>query len=165
MAFLLLVALLLGAVLGWLGQSQRSGVRLALAEAELAAGRANEETVRRSLELLTADTASRQTVVVSEQVAGAVGPLREVVGRLAQHLEQVERGRVDAYAGLREQVAGMQQTSQLLSSRTTQLVSALRAPQVRGPLGRATAAAGGGAGGDGGALRLRDPGQRHGRRW
>ena len=131
----LLAALLLGAALGWFVQAARSGGRLARAEAELAAGRANEATVRRSLELLTEDSARRSSGAVGEQVAGVVGPLREAVGRLAEHVERVERTRVDAYAGLREQVAGMQRTSQHLTAQTTQLVTALRAPQVRGRWG------------------------------
>lgn len=131
----LLVALLLGAALGWSVQAARSGGRLARAEAELAAGRANEATVRRSLELLTEDSARRSSGAVGEQVAGVVGPLREAVGRLAEHVERVERTRVDAYSGLREQVAGMQRTSQHLTDQTTQLVTALRAPQVRGRWG------------------------------
>jgi len=131
----LLTALLVGFALGWLAQANRSGSRLAAAQAQLAAGAANEETVRRSLELLTADSARRSSGAVGEQVAGVVGPLREAVGRLAEHVDQVERSRVAAYAGLREQVAGMHRTSVLLSSQTTQLVTALRAPQVRGRWG------------------------------
>ena len=134
-AFGLLAALLLGAALGWFVQAARSGGRLARAEAELAAGLANEATVRRSLELLTEDSARRSSGAVGEQVAGVVGPLREAVGRLAEHVERVERTRVDAYSGLREQVAGMQRTSQHLTAQTTQLVTALRAPQVRGRWG------------------------------
>jgi DNA recombination protein RmuC len=68
-------------------------------------------------------------------VAGVVGPLREAVGALAEHIAKVETTRVDAYAGLREQVAGMHRTSAMLTSQTTQLVTALRAPQVRGRWG------------------------------
>jgi len=132
---LFLAALLLGVALGWLAHVSRAGCHLARAEAQLAAGRANEETVRRSLELLTADSARRSSGAVGEQVAGVVGPLRTAVTQLAQHVEQMERTRVDAYAGLREQVAGMHRTSELLTSQTTQLVTALRAPQVRGRWG------------------------------
>jgi len=132
---LFLAALLLGVALGWLAHVSRAGSHLARAEAQLAAGRANEETVRRSLELLTADSARRSSGAVGEQVAGVVGPLRTAVTQLAQHVEQMERTRVDAYAGLREQVAGMHRTSELLTSQTTQLVTALRAPQVRGRWG------------------------------
>ncbi|MEO6880203.1 MAG: DNA recombination protein RmuC [Mycobacteriaceae bacterium] len=134
-ALIVLTALLLGVVLGALAQAGRSGARVARAEADLAAGRANEETVRRSLELLGADAARRSSGAVGEQVAGIVGPLRDAVTNLAEHVRTVEHTRVEAYAGLREQVAGMHRTSQQLTTQTTQLVTALRAPQVRGRWG------------------------------
>ncbi len=130
-----LAALLLGVILGASANAARSGARVARAEAELAAGRANEETVRRSLELLGADAARRSSGAVGEQVAGIIGPLRDAVTHLAEHVRTVEHTRVEAYAGLREQVAGMHRTSQQLTSQTTQLVTALRAPQVRGRWG------------------------------
>ncbi len=131
----LLVVLAIGVALGWFTHAARSGTRLASAEAALAAGRANEESVRRSISLLSEDSARRQSGAIGAEVAGIVGPLRETVGALAQHISTVETARVDAYAGLREQVAGMHRTSALLTSQTTQLVTALRAPQVRGRWG------------------------------
>ena len=131
----LLVVLALGGALGWFGHAARSGDRLAAAEATLAAGRANEESVRRSISLLSEDSARRQSGAIGAEVAGIVGPLREAVGALAQHITAVETSRVDAYAGLREQVDGMHRTSALLTTQTTQLVTALRAPQVRGRWG------------------------------
>lgn len=57
------------------------------------------------------------------------------MGALARQVEHVERNRVHAYAGLTEQVEGMHRASQLLSTQTQQLVTALRAPQVRGRWG------------------------------
>lgn len=132
---LLLVTLLLGLALGWFAHAARTGDRLAVAEARLAAGAAGEAQLRSSLELLGADAARRQSGAVGEQVAGVVGPLREAVGSLAEHLDRVERTRVDAYAGLREQVAGVHRASEALSTQTSQLVTALRAPQVRGRWG------------------------------
>ncbi|WP_127784655.1 DNA recombination protein RmuC [Rhodococcus sp. X156] len=134
-ALALLVVLLIGAALGWFANAARSGARLAGAEAALEAGRANEEAVRRSISLLSEDSARRQSGAIGSEVAGVVGPLREAVGALAAHLDAVERSRLEAYSGLREQVAGMHRTSSLLSSQTNQLVTALRAPQVRGRWG------------------------------
>ena len=131
----LLVVLAIGVALGWFSHAARSGDRLASAEAALIAGRANEESVRRSISLLSEDSARRQSGAIGAEVASIVGPLRETVGALAQHISTVETARVDAYAGLREQVAGMHRTSALLTSQTTQLVTALRAPQVRGRWG------------------------------
>ncbi len=131
----LLLALTIGFALGWFTQAARSGDRLARAEAALAAGRANEESVRRSISLLSEDSARRQSGAIGAELTGIVGPLRDAVGALAHHISTVETSRVDAYAGLREQVAGMHRTSAALTSQTTQLVTALRAPQVRGRWG------------------------------
>ncbi len=131
----LLIGLVLGVALGWFCHAARSGSRLAATEAALAAGRANEESVRRSISLLSEDSARRQSGAIGAELAGVVGPLREAVGALAEHISTVETSRVDAYAGLREQVKGMNQASALLTSQTTQLVTALRAPQVRGRWG------------------------------
>lgn len=131
----LLVALVLGAVLGWLARASRDGERAARAESELAALRGNEAQLRQSLAAVSEDAARRQSGAIGEQVSRLVDPLHDAVGALARQVEQVERSRVHAYAGLTEQVEGMHRVSQLLSTRTQQLVTALRAPQVRGRWG------------------------------
>jgi len=131
----LLVALALGVVLGWLLHSSRSGDRAARAEAKLAALEANEAQLRQSLSAVSEDAARRQSGAIGDQVSRLVGPLHEAVGALARQVDQVERSRVHAYAGLTEQVEGMHRASQLLSTQTQQLVTALRAPQVRGRWG------------------------------
>ncbi|MEE2034246.1 DNA recombination protein RmuC [Rhodococcus chondri] len=131
----LLIALGLGAVLGWLLHAARSGDRAARAEAQLAALRDNEAQLRQSLSAVSEDAARRQSGAIGDQVSRLVGPLQESVGALARQVEQVERSRVHAYAGLTEQVEGMHRASQLLSTQTQQLVTALRAPQVRGRWG------------------------------
>ncbi|RMI35716.1 DNA recombination protein RmuC [Nocardia stercoris] len=130
-----LIALLLvfcaGTALGWLGHSARAGQRAAAAEARLSAMRDNEQLLRQSLSAVSEDAARRN----SHAVGALVEPLREAVGALNQQIQQVEHSRVDAYSGLREQVAGMQRISHQLSTQTGHLVSALRAPQVRGRWG------------------------------
>jgi DNA recombination protein RmuC len=69
--------------------------------------------------------------------------LREVIGaeaadaleRVQEQLVSLERGRIGSDASLREQIRAMAETSQHLRTETSQLVSALRAPQVRGRWG------------------------------
>lgn len=134
-ALALLAALALGAVLGWLLHAARSGDRAARAEAQLAALRENEAQLRQALGAVSEDSARRHSGAIGEQVSRLVGPLQEAVGALARQVEHVERNRVHAYAGLTEQVEGMHRASQLLSTQTQQLVTALRAPQVRGRWG------------------------------
>lgn len=131
----LVVALALGVALGWLLHASRSGDRAARAEAKLAALEANESQLRQSLSVVNEDAARRQSGAVGEQVSRLVGPLHEAVGALSRQVENVERSRIHAYAGLTEQVEGMHRASQLLSTQTQQLVTALRAPQVRGRWG------------------------------
>ncbi|AXY51130.1 hypothetical protein Rruber_01084 [Rhodococcus ruber] len=134
-ALALLAALALGVVVGWLLHAARSGDRAARAEAQLAALRENEGQLRQALGAVSEDSARRHSGAIGEQVSRLVGPLQEAVGALARQVEHVERNRVHAYAGLTEQVEGMHRASQLLSTQTQQLVTALRAPQVRGRWG------------------------------
>ncbi|MFD4367994.1 DNA recombination protein RmuC [Rhodococcus sp. NPDC058521] len=131
----MLVALVLGSVVGWLFHAARAGDRAARAEAQLSALRDNERLLRQSLSAVNEESARRHSGAIGDQISRLVGPLHEAVGALAQQVDHVERDRVCAYAGLSEQVAGMHRTSATLSSQTGQLVTALRAPQVRGRWG------------------------------
>jgi DNA recombination protein RmuC len=76
------------------------------------------------------DLAQRQ-----QAIEGLVSPLRESLERVQQQLNSVERERAGSYSQLLEQVATMRQTSEQLRTETAQLVTALRAPQVRGRWG------------------------------
>jgi DNA recombination protein RmuC len=70
-----------------------------------------------------------------QAIEGMVGPLRESLERVQQQLNSVERERAGSYSKLLEQVTMMRTTSEQLQRETTQLVTALRAPQVRGRWG------------------------------
>ncbi|WP_225725155.1 MULTISPECIES: DNA recombination protein RmuC [unclassified Nocardia] len=138
MLFALLMVFAAGFGLGWLGHAARTGhradtaaARMAGAEAKLAAVRENEHLLRQSLSAASEDSARRH----SHAIGTMVEPLREALGALNQHIQQIEQHRLSAYAGLREQVAGMQRTSHQLAGQTSQLVAALRAPQIRGRWG------------------------------
>lgn len=128
-------ALGLGIALGWLLQAARTGDRTARAEAKLTALEDNEALLRQSLSAVNEDSARRHSGAIGEQISRLVGPLHDAVGALAEQVDHVERSRVHAYAGLTQQVEGMYRTSQMLSSQTGQLVTALRAPQIRGRWG------------------------------
>lgn len=130
-----LLTLGLGVLLGWLLRGARGDVELAKATERLAVSADNEETLRRSMALLSEDSARRHSGAIGQQVSHLVGPLKDSVDALEEHVRSVERDRVQAYAGLTEQVAGMHRASRQLSSQTDQLVTALRAPQVRGRWG------------------------------
>jgi DNA recombination protein RmuC len=123
----LLAAFAVGLTLGWLLHAARVGDPSVL--------RDNERLLRQSLQQVGDETARKQSGLIEEQVDALVDPLRVALGELSDQVTQVERSRVEAYAGLREQVASMQRASTLLSTQTGQLVAALRAPQVRGRWG------------------------------
>jgi DNA recombination protein RmuC len=91
-----------------------------LAESRLATAKANAD----------GELAQRQ-----QAIEGLVAPLRESLEKVQQQLQAVERERAGSYSRLLEQVAMMRTTSENLQRETTQLVTALRAPQVRGRWG------------------------------
>lgn len=64
-----------------------------------------------------------------------VQPVRESLERLQGQLQGVEKERAGAYAGLSAQVRQLQEAHGLLRTETGNLVTALRAPQVRGRWG------------------------------
>ena len=68
-------------------------------------------------------------------VAAVLAPASDALQRVERRLQEVERDRVGAYAGLREQVAALHRSSADLGQQTRSLVGALRAPQVRGRWG------------------------------
>ncbi|HWR49217.1 MAG TPA: DNA recombination protein RmuC, partial [Pseudonocardiaceae bacterium] len=70
-----------------------------------------------------------------QAIEALLGPITQSLHRLDGQLRTVEKEREAAYAGLREQVGAMHRTSEQLQGETRQLVTALRAPQVRGRWG------------------------------
>ncbi|WP_432985771.1 DNA recombination protein RmuC [Dactylosporangium sp. CA-233914] len=128
---LLIIGLLLGAALGWYVARSRSAVDLAKLEATLQATRDGEARLEASLRALTLE-ARGQT---QDAVADAVTPLHQALVRYEQRVAELERDRVGAYESLREQVRAMHEVSGELRTETHRLVSALRAPTVRGRWG------------------------------
>jgi len=64
-----------------------------------------------------------------------VQPLRESLAKVDDQLRQVEKERIDAYAGLSEQVKALATSQARLQGETANLVRALRTPNVRGRWG------------------------------
>ncbi|MEV6526933.1 DNA recombination protein RmuC [Longispora sp. NPDC051575] len=124
---LLLLGLAIGVALGWFAARARAAAETG----RLAAARDGEGRLEQSLRSLTADAARAQR----ESFAHIVDPLRESLARYEQRVAELEHDRLDAYAQLRTQVGHMAIVSDQLRTETSQLVAALRAPQVRGRWG------------------------------
>ena len=120
-----------GVAIGVLFARSRAAADAARLEERLAAARDGEQRLEQSLRALTHDAAREQSASLDSLVA----PLRDSLARYEQQLAELERSRVGAYAQLREQLREVAGTSEQLRTQTGQLVSALRAPQVRGRWG------------------------------
>lgn len=124
----LLLGLAAGLALGVLGGRllSRRDEQLLLASFEGLASRALAGT---------RDDADREAAAQRQAVEHLVGPLREQLHLVESQLRGLEVERAKAQAELREQVAGVRRTSELLGRETASLVDALRRPQARGRWG------------------------------
>ena len=67
--------------------------------------------------------------------AQLVSPIRESLSKFESHVREIEQKRGEAYVGLSEQFASFKEGQALLRGETERLVTALRAPSVRGRWG------------------------------
>lgn len=138
-------------------RARRAEAEAAATAAALDAERAGEARLREAFAALSADALARNSEAFvrlaegrlkeastaaggdlerrQQAIEGLVAPLRETLGKVEAQIREVERGREGAYASLLQQVATMRQTSEQLRTETAQLVTALRAPQIRGRWG------------------------------
>ena len=79
------------------------------------------------------DLAKRQ-----QAIDGLVQPLKEVLQKYEQGIEQIESSRQEAYGELKQHLTQIGETQAQLQRETANLVTALRKPQVRGRWGEIT---------------------------
>ncbi|MFV0253023.1 MAG: DNA recombination protein RmuC [Beutenbergiaceae bacterium] len=89
-----------------------------------------EERFKRSEQAGQAELAKRE-----QAVRALVEPLSKTLDDVKSEMTTAERSRAQAHGALAEQVRAMQTSSEALRTETSQLVTALRAPQVRGRWG------------------------------
>ncbi|ACQ79363.1 protein of unknown function DUF195 [Beutenbergia cavernae DSM 12333] len=89
-----------------------------------------EERLKRTQVESAAELAKRE-----QAVKQLVEPLTRTLGDVKSEMTEAEKARLAAHTALAEQVRAMQQSSEQLRTETSQLVTALRAPQVRGRWG------------------------------
>ena len=121
-----LALLLVGLVLGATGAATVLRPRAAAERARVAAER---DVLRSRTAELTEALGKR------EQHAQTLAPLSSTLARVERQVAVLERDRVEQYAGLREQLAGLAVTQEALRSQTAALAGALRSPNARGSWG------------------------------
>lgn len=124
-----LVCLLIGLVIGWVLATARAVSGREALRDRLTAALEREAASTRAV---AAEGAGAET---GRRIAEVVDPLRTAVDTLSEEVRRIERSRIDAYSGLREQIAGFHRVSAELSSQTGRLAGALRSPAVRGRWG------------------------------
>ncbi|MDQ0287184.1 DNA recombination protein RmuC [Desulfofundulus luciae] len=73
-----------------------------------------------------------------EAIDALIKPLKEELARYEAQVRAMENARQEAYGSLKRQLQELSQTQQLLHRETSNLVNALKAPQVRGRWGEIT---------------------------
>ncbi len=89
-----------------------------------------QETLKRFQSEAKGDLEAKQ-----KAVADLVAPVRESLTKVDAQIQQMEKERMDAYGGLRQQVDSLITSQKELQSETGNLVRALRTPNVRGRWG------------------------------
>jgi len=81
------------------------------------------------------ESALRDFAAKETTFAQLVTPIRESLSKFEAQVHEIEKKRGEAYAGLSEQFASFKEGQALLRGETERLVTALRAPSVRGRWG------------------------------
>lgn len=88
------------------------------------------ERLKRAEESGASELAKRE-----EAIKSLVEPLQRTLGEVKEEMTSAEKARLAAHTALDQQVQAMRESSDSLRTETNQLVTALRAPQVRGRWG------------------------------
>lgn len=69
------------------------------------------------------------------QIEGLLKPMNELLNQYQGRLAEIEKGRVESYSMLREQLGTLAEIQRTLGTQTNQLVTAMRRPTTRGQWG------------------------------
>jgi len=93
--------------------------------------RARGQETESALRSLSADAMARN----NQALADVVAPVRTTLEKVEARIQDLEKARIGAYAGLQEQVRSLLDTQKNLRTETGRLVAALRTPAARGNWG------------------------------
>ncbi len=97
-----------------------------------------EKALKDAFASLSAEAIKNNTEYFAKQTEDKVKPLKEALDKYEAQLKELEKTRVGAYEGMKAQIKNIGDASQQLNQQTSKLVTALRAPQVRGRWGEIT---------------------------
>lgn len=79
--------------------------------------------------------AHRELSAKEDSIQKLLSPVRETLGKMEEHTQQLETKRAAAYTEVLTEIKNIQETHKALRQETTQLVQALRSPKARGNWG------------------------------
>lgn len=97
-----------------------------------------EKKLKDAFAALSAEALRNNTESFAKQTEERVKPLKEALEKYEKQIGELEKSREGAYRGIKAQLDVMGAANQRLQDQTTRLVTALRAPQVRGRWGEIT---------------------------
>lgn len=97
-----------------------------------------EKKLSDTFEALSSKALRANSEAFAQQAAALVQPLGDSLQKYERHIRELEAKREGAYAGIQEQVKALTSAEQQLQRETSNLVTALRNPQVRGRWGEVT---------------------------
>ena len=114
--------------------------RLAATQAELDVERRSfDERVTSAIKALSAEALKENNAsflaLAETKLGGYVSPLKESLERVDLHVRTLEQSRQRAYGAVHQELVSLRETQERLRSETGNLVTALRAPHVRGRWG------------------------------
>lgn len=97
-----------------------------------------EKKLKDAFAALSAEALKNNTETFAKQTEEKVKPLKEALEKYEKQIKDLETAREGAYKGIKAQLDLMGTANQKLQDQTMKLVTALRAPQVRGRWGEIT---------------------------
>jgi len=133
-----IVGLAAGGMALWLWSREAIGsyrARLAASEEKLALVEKTQGQWEDHLRAATSEAIDRSSKSLLQQTDAKLAPIKETLARFDEQARALEQSRLTAIAGIREQLRNVSEGQERLQKETGSLVTALRAPHVRGRWG------------------------------
>jgi DNA recombination protein RmuC len=130
-----LLGLGIGVVLGWLATSLRTQKRVTELSTTLEIERTRNDGLVQTFEALSDKALRRNNQTFFELANDKLGPLQKSLEIFDSKLQEVEKQRVGAYAGVSQQISNLLTAQNELRSQRANLVGALKTPRIRGRWG------------------------------